>query len=287
MSRVRGVLDRPHTALFNERPTEAEHSGNAMTILEKLFKSRRDTPIIPPVELTMGGPAIDTPEELIPEESRSADAIADIAGLSFVINYENSTGETSLRAVTCHAIEPGPPEVLRAHCHLRDAERRFNIDQIHQIVELDTGEVLEDSDLRDFLATYTHGFGPGDPADIQRHFQHLAGPAVQVLVFLAASDGYVHPTEQNVILEFAASESERLMPGQPFDREATARWIRNLKPPQAVAREAISRLAEDEERVEAFSEVMIRLVRADGVIDEDEAKATREIVEAIRAAREN
>ena len=257
---------------------------NAMTILERLFKSRQDTPIIPPVELTMGGPAIDTPDELIPEEPRSSDALANIAGLSFVINYENSTGEISLRAVTCHAIEPGPPEVLRAHCHLRDAERRFTIDRIHQIVELDTGDVLEDAELRDFLAPYTAGFGPGDPADIQRHFQHTAGPAVQVLVFLAASDGYVHPAEQNVILEYASSEAERLFPGQSFDREATARWIRNLKPTQAVAREAIAKLAEDEDRVESFSEAMIRLVRADGVIDEDEANATREIVEAIRAA---
>ena len=90
-----------------------------------------------------------------------------------------------------------------------------------------------------------------------------------------------------MILDYAESESERLLPGQTFDREATARWIRNLKPPQAVAREAIGKLAEDEDRMEAFSEAMIRVVRADGVIDEDEAKATREIVEAIRAARED
>ena len=61
-----------------------------MTILERLFKSRQDTPIIPPVELTMGGPPIDTPDELIPEDPHTTEALANIAGLSFVINYENS-----------------------------------------------------------------------------------------------------------------------------------------------------------------------------------------------------
>lgn len=238
-----------------------------------------------PVELKMGGPPIDTAAEIIREGARRGDALEDIAGLSFVINYENSSGEMSLRAVTCHAIEPGPPEVLRAYCHLREGDRRFEIDRIGQIVELDTGDVLQGAELRDFLAPYTAGFGPGDPADIQRHFQHLAGPAIQILVFLAASDGHVHPAEQNVILEYAATEAERLLPGQAFDREATARWIRNLKPTQAAARDAVGRLAREDARVEDFSSAVIRLVRADGVIDADEAAAAREIIASIRESR--
>lgn len=261
-----------------------------MNIFDRLFRSRQDTPIIPPVELTMGGPPVDPPEEMIAGDGAVAariGALEDIAGLSFVINYKDSSGEMSLRAVTCRAIDRGPPETLRAFCHLRDDERRFRIGRIRQIVELGTGDVMEGDELRDFLAPYMAIVGGGDPAENQRHFQYLAGPAVQILVFVAAADGMVHPTEQNVILEFAAAEAGRLMPGRSFDRQATARWIRNLKPTRAAARDAVGRLAEDEDRVAAFSAALIRLVRADGVIDADEADATREIVASIRQARQH
>ena len=260
-----------------------------MSIFDRLFGSRPDTPIIPPVELTMRGPRVDPPDEMIPEEmrlERQGDGTGEhIAGLSFVINYEDSSGEMSLRVVTCQAVDPGPPAVLQAHCHLRGDERLFSVDNIHQIVELDTGDVMEGEELQDFLAPYLTSDEAAGESEAQRQFRQSAGPAMRILVFVAASDGHVHSAEMEVILNYAEAEAVRLRPDIPFDREGTARWIRSLKPTQAAARQAVGDLAEDADRIEAFSVALIALVRADGVIDADEADATREIVAAIREAR--
>lgn len=254
-----------------------------MGLFDRLFKSRRDTPVVPPKGFVMTGPAEDAPED--DEAWGSGHFAEDIDGLVMAIDYVDADGEPSSRMITCRAINPEPPGYLRAYCHLRDTFRSFRIDRIREVREIESGEVLKGGDILAFLAPYIDFAIEKEKAVAQRNLQRQAGPGVRVLVYLAAADGRVHPAERQVIMDYAEAESRRLMPDHPFDEVATGRWIDHLKPTSAAAWNAVVRLADDEENFPEFARTMIELVEADGRIDADEAVATREIIAAVRAVR--
>ncbi len=254
-----------------------------MGLFDRLFKSRKDTPIVPPKGFVMAGPAVDAlDDDQDWDDTRVAE---DIDGLVMAVEYIDTGGELSSRMITCRAIKPEPPGYLRAFCHLRDTYCTFRIDRIKQIREIETSEILEGNEILSFLAPYIDFAVEKKKAENQRNLQRHVGPAVRVLVYLAASDGHIHDTERRVIIDYVSSESQRLLPDQPFDRTATGRWIDHLKPSSSAAWNSVIRLADDEEQFTEFAKTMIELVQADGKIDADEAVATREIIAAVRAVR--
>ncbi|HSM39651.1 MAG TPA: WYL domain-containing protein [Afifellaceae bacterium] len=251
-----------------------------MGIFDTLFGSRSDVPVIAPDDFVMGGPETDPPEDTLDHPN-----IDDIEGLALAIEYEHVNGDISSRLITCKSINPNPPGFLRAHCHLRNDFRTFRVDQIRSIKEMGTGEIIEKSDVPDFLAPYIEFAAEQDKAKAQRLFQRKAGPGIKVLVFLAASDGHVHPAERQVIVDYAQAESKRLFPYQAFDEVATLRWINHLKPTRNAARRAVMVLMEDLDHFKQFAGTMMALVRADGKVVEMEEEAMREIITEVRRWR--
>lgn len=251
-----------------------------MEILDGLLHNRSDIPILPPDNFVMSGPAIDPPEE--PHENPYLD---DIDGLVLAIEYRDLSGAISSRIITCKSINPNPPGFLRAHCHLRGAFRTFRVDRIWSITELGSGEIVDKRGVLEFLAPYIDFAVAQNKATAQRHFQRRVGPGIKVLVFLAASDGHIHPLERRVIIGYARSESHRLFPDQDFDHDATLRWINHLKPTRMEARSAMLKTMQDLEHIEEFAAAMISVVYADGHLDKAEQNAARAIIEAARNER--
>jgi tellurite resistance protein len=248
-----------------------------MGILDKLFRNRSDVPVVAPADFVMGGP-----EEDPPEETRDHPSTDDIEGLALAIEYQHVNGALSSRLITCRSINPSPPGFLRAHCHLRNDFRTFRVDRIRSIVEMGTGEIIDKRGIRVFLAPFTEFAAEQDKAKAQRLFQRKTGPGIKVLVFLAASDGHVHPAERKVIFDYAQAESNRLFPYGEFDPVATLRWINHLKPTRKAAMRAVAQLTEDLDHFQEFAKTMMTLVRADGHLDEMEDVAVREIIAEVR-----
>jgi len=248
-----------------------------MGILDTLFRNRSDVPVVAPANFVMSGP-----EEDPPEEAQDHPNTDDIDGLALAIEYRHVNGAISSRLITCKSINPHPPGFLRSHCHLRNDFRTFRVDRIRSIVDMGTGEIIDKRGILAFLAPYIEFAVEQDKAKAQRLFQRKAGPGIKVLVFLAASDGHVHPAERKVIIDYAQSESRRLFPYQEFDAVATLRWINHLKPTRNAALKAVAQLTEDLDHFKEFARTMMTLVRADGYLDEMEDVAVREIIAKVR-----
>ncbi len=248
--------------------------------IDKLFSNRSDTPIVPPPDFVMGGPAVDAPEEAV-----ETPALKDIDGLALAIDYEDPAGALSRRVILCRSVNPEPPGFVRAYCHLRHDYRTFRIDRIRAVTDMAKGDVLTGHDVLEFLAPYIDFSIEEEKARAQRRLQYRAGPGVKVLVFLAAADGHVHAREQTVILDYAVTESLRRSPDEPFDTDATIRWIHHVKPTRFAAHAAALKLAEDVDQFKRFAGTMMSLVHADGVLHEAEADAVRDIIAAVRSER--
>lgn len=254
-----------------------------MGLFDRLFKNRKDTPVVPPEGFVMSGPDVDAMDD---DQDWDDGVVAeDIDGLVMAIEYIDTDGGLSSRMITCRAIKPEPPGYLRAYCHLRDSYCTFRIDKIKEIREIESSEILQGKEILTFLAPYIDFAVEKKKAEAQRTLQREVGPAVRVLVYLAASDGHIHGTERRVILDYVAMEAKRILPDQPFDEIATGRWIDHLKPSSSAAWNSVIRLADDDDQFSEFAKTMIELVQADGKIDADEAVATREIIAAVRAVR--
>ena len=251
-----------------------------MGILDTLFRNRPDVPAVAPVDFVMSGPETDPPED-----TQDHPSIDDIEGLTLAIEYHHVNGVISSRLITCKSINPNAPGFLRAHCHLRNDFRTFRVDRIRSIKEMGTGKLIDKRGVLEFLAPYIEFAAEQDKAKTQRLFQRKVGPGIKVLVFLAASDGQVHPAEQKVIIDYARAESRRLFPYQEFDEVATLRWINHLKPTRNAVRRAVLTLTEDLDHFRNLAGTMMTLIRADGRIDRMEDVAVREIIAEVRTWR--
>ena len=73
-----------------------------MGLFDRLFKSRKDTPIVPPKGFVMAGPAVDAlDDDQDWDDTRVAE---DIDGLVMAIEYIDTDCELSSRMITCRAI---------------------------------------------------------------------------------------------------------------------------------------------------------------------------------------
>lgn len=120
-------------------------------------------------------------EELV--EVRARDASSSWAGF---IHYTDSGGVETARRVVCRSIAGfGAPETITAFCCERKAARTFRIDRIRELVDLETGEVLDPASH--FNALWQHGA-------LKITDKSLTDFA-RVLVFMARCDGSIHPME--------------------------------------------------------------------------------------------
>jgi uncharacterized tellurite resistance protein B-like protein len=240
-----------------------------MDIFEQLFGSKSDVPIVAPPNFEPIGPAVDA-EDCAPVMDMDA-----LEGVAVALHYRDVEGELSRRVVLCRSLIPPPPGYLQGHCQLRNANRTFRLDRIQQLVNLSTGEVIEE---RDFRAL----FGSVDENRRLRDVTQQIGPAIKVLVFLASVDGTLHEAEQSVIRSFAFDEMRRRFSDGYVGERTLDLWIDGLRPTREIARRATVKASQDREAFPYLAKAMLDLVNADGTVDTKEEKVVRSFIAAVR-----
>lgn len=179
--------------------------------VQEALKDRRVTPPIP----SKRRPYTPRNEEVSLRPTRDHSS-----GWAGYIVYTDAKGEMSERRIVVKRIEGyGRAETVFAWCCERSAYRRFLIGKISELVDVETGEVL----------------------DPQAHFNQLANEGaigttdksladlVTILVFLARCDGEAHPVEMDVIEDAVLTHIQRFG-GEPKLAQKTARSARKLAP---------------------------------------------------------
>jgi hypothetical protein len=145
-------------------------------------------------------------EDAISEQVNGEPAGDAINGVTIIIGYRDAKGEASTRQVSCIRIENSKGKrYLRAFCHQRRALRTFLIERIDEVLDAETGEVINVGSI--YFAAYADdrisetslgwGLSPMQRAEL--------GAALTVLTFLSRCDGRMHAAELAEIESFAAS----------------------------------------------------------------------------------
>ena len=102
------------------------------------------------------------------------------------IVYVDSKGAGSERQITCSKLDGyGAVTHIQAYCHSREQPRTFKIENIRELVDLSTGELVDPVDHFRMLAT------TGALPFTDKGFTAFA----QIALFMAKCDGDFHPME--------------------------------------------------------------------------------------------
>lgn len=115
----------------------------------------------------------------------------DSSSWSCQIVYVDSKGAGSERQITCSKLDGyGAVTHIQAYCHSRERPRTFKIESIRELVDLSTGEVVDDP-VSHFAMLATSGALP---------FQDKGFIAfTQIALFMAKCDGDYHPMEAEAL----------------------------------------------------------------------------------------
>lgn len=203
-----------------------------------------------------------------------------IGGYSCILAYQSAKGAISQRQVSCTKIERAAGvDYLRAFCHVRQANRTFRISRVVQIIDLHTGEVIDDpaaffDRFQIDVATPTSlnwGMPPVRRADM------LA--ALNVLAFLARCDGRFHPAEREAIERFVCG---LWMRGE-YDGDPPINVILDhadrLKPDAEIFYISLERVQGNPLIKKIMPRAIVDLIEADGVISREEHHYAQRVVE--------
>lgn len=193
-----------------------------------------------------------------------------IAGYFCIITYQNASGQSSQRRITCRRYElAGTHHYLFAFCHERSAPRRFRADRITEIIDPETGEVSEPAQ---FLQSFSPdvelrsginwGLAPSQRADL------IAG--LNALTFMARCDHEWHPLEVEAIERFVTSFWLRreIVADLPLDE--IIRHANRLRPDPEAFFGALLRCQQDTLLARIVRQALRDVVDADGRIRDEE-----------------
>lgn len=186
-----------------------------------------------------------------------------------VIEYTDEDGAYSVRRVTLRSGRPdGPDPSLTAFCHSRGDLRRFRLARIGRVLD-PHGGALAYASPTDFLDQFHLGT-PGNAAEAPlRGLLRTLRHELTVLMFFSRCDGYLHPAERSVMMDFIAQAY-----GDALD-DPDALWdiVRRLYPDSDSMLMSARSLAAQHgpESLSDLRSTIRRLIEADGVIHNDEA----------------
>ncbi len=133
------------------------------------------------------------------------------------ITYEDASGEVSTRELS--DIELAGPLSINAYCHLRNARRSFSFSGIHQIIEIESGEVFSSP----FIAFQTQFGADGRELIISRLWDLL--PAIRVLKFFSKINrGRFGKKETEFVIHFCRSRASLC----EYSTEEMVEWLNGL-----------------------------------------------------------
>ncbi|MDW3204606.1 MAG: TerB family tellurite resistance protein [Alphaproteobacteria bacterium] len=195
--------------------------------------------------------------------------------LGLLIRYVDAVGEISSRRVTvysCRFSDKGDPR-LTGYCHLRKAKRSFRADRILEAVDAVTGEVYSPPSA--FLEHFGFSAVDASPVDQTAAAIRAAQHGLTVLVFLARCDGHVHLSERDVLHQYLIDRAFEY----EIDVDRANVLLDRFAPDAASMMASATLLAKGagETSLERVLLLAARMIDADGVIDEQEAKFAVEL----------
>lgn len=225
----------------------------------------------PPVKLD-----IDDPDEVIniaPAELKLPAVISQL----LLLSYTDARGRSSVRRVTVRRVTYKNGEAwLGCYCHERKAHRTFRVDRIVELVDLESGEVIEDT-VEMFKALAGDETALPDPVRIHAvGIMRSQARLINLLVYFARADGRFSAVERHLIVEFlsalgnAPSPDEKAILDQLIARvfpddedfETSLNWLDDMQ--------------RDDAR--AIIELVEHLIKVDGKIHPDEADLLEDLV---------
>lgn len=132
-----------------------------------------------------------------------------ISGTDLEIDYTDINDATSRRIITLKEIWYDPANsgwMLRAHCHLRDANRYFRWDRISRLVDTTIGEVWDGDTVVPYLTQRLHDA----PSFKLRTFAETddGSDLLAVAIYVSRADGRVSKVEKDILARFLAKKTE-------------------------------------------------------------------------------
>ncbi|WP_347534612.1 WYL domain-containing protein [Inquilinus sp. CAU 1745] len=210
----------------------------------------------------------------------------DLWGVTFAIEYKDSKGASSRRRITLHHLYEvdGGRRYLYCLCHERKAKRTFRFDRVQTIIDLDgvvhQPETFFAEELRVVWPqrsfTTTHS-APGSATtnSVEKPgaaHRRIARDGLRVLAALARTDGFLHPEEIEVILQYIGRKAEAVgLEMSEDDRGALVSHLRRQFPNVHVLEKCVKKLElEPVVDQKLLLRHAITLVNVDGVQDENE-----------------
>ncbi len=194
-----------------------------------------------------------------------------ISGLAIIIEYVNSKGEKTTRAVTCRKlILNGDNHYVTGFCHTKKALRQFRVDRINEIFDHKTGASL--NPVSKFFSNYSPNeitkcsFGFGLSVKLRADFVSL----LNALVFLAKCDAEYHPLERSTLENLTSRFWLRMEILSEPDENAVLDFADRLAPDAETFWVSMHRIAKNPTLTKIMQQTAVELIEADGTIAKEE-----------------
>ena len=138
---------------------------------------------------------------------------------AFFIKYKDYNGRISQRRITVIDIAPYGHDdfYLESFCHERKADRTFKLSRVDEIIDLETGEGIEDKMAYCYEKYYKMNENP-----VQQLLEEKESEAL-VLLFIARADGVLRKKELEVIVEYLTIDAQK-----NFDKEQLIKELKKI-----------------------------------------------------------
>lgn len=249
-----------------------------MEWMNRIWGRVRDIdPGLPPLKGSPPGAELEDPRDMLLKQPLSPTQglpgntpLRPIAGLLVEIVYTDSKGACAARRITCQKVRSERGRLfLDAVCHERKGFRSFRVDRIGQIIDMETGEIIE---AAAFVGTFRLDDARADVEGWGLHreerYHLIAG--LKLLTFMARCDGEWHPFEGDVISEFILDFWDaRDQPGNPPSQEIMA-YARKLSPLPQDFYTSLRRIARNGSLTRLVLPAVGAVIDADGLIHSEE-----------------
>jgi len=163
------------------------------------------------------------------------------------IFYTDRDGQSTKRQITTkhfgpNGFEEGGGMMILAYCHLRQENRTFVTSRIKKLVNLTTGEIVQD------IPPYLMRLYEASPAGQTTHLLDRMGDQLAILLFVARADGRISPKEKAYLIDFLKAKA----PGIELDPEVLGVAFAE-RPSQAGVRRAMKVIIEQGKQAETLS----------------------------------
>jgi len=175
----------------------------------------------------------------------------------FLIEYIDAKNNISKRRITIKKlVETKNDYLLYSYCHERKSIRSFKLSRIQELVDIETGEIIENPE--NFIKERIINESPlaNLTKQIQQHYHEL-----NLMVYMGRVDGYLHPREREIILNYLDKNSDNLLDFSIIDDE-----IRRMNCDSIQFRESLQVVSLQPNRQSIYN-LLIEIAYSDNILD--------------------